>query len=108
MPISAQGRNKVVVSYSHTDSKWLKRVQIHFKDLTRRGLVELWDDTKIRAGDQWREEIRDALASAKVVVLLISADFIASDFIAKDELPPLLAAAKNDGIRILSLILSPS
>jgi hypothetical protein len=43
-----------------------------------------------------------------VAVLLISADFIASDFIAEDELQPLLAAAEKNGVKILSLILSPS
>src|SRR5215510_15976136 len=108
MPIPEEGRRKVFVSYSHQDLKWLKRVQTHLKDLTRRDLVELWDDTRIQTGAQWRKEIRDALNSASAAVLLISADFIASDFIAEDELPPLLAAAEKDGVKILSLILSPS
>ncbi|MGH9837280.1 MAG: toll/interleukin-1 receptor domain-containing protein [Blastocatellia bacterium] len=108
MPTPADGRTKVFVSYSHQDEKWLKRVQVHLRDLTRRGLVELWDDKKIHSGDEWRKEIETALNSARVAVLLISADFIASDFIAANELPPLLAAAKKDGVKILSLILSPS
>ena len=108
MLIPEEGRRKVFVSYSHTDNEWLKRVQIHLKDLTRRGLVELWDDTKIQSGAQWQEDIKGALESAKVAVLLISADFIASNFIAEDELPPLLAAAEKDGVIILPLILSPS
>jgi len=105
---SEEGRHKVFISYSHTDSGWLERLQIHLRDLERRGLVELWNDTKIRPGVEWRKEVRNALDSARAAVLLISADFIASDFIAEEELPPLLSAAENDGVTILPLILSPS
>jgi tetratricopeptide (TPR) repeat protein len=108
MPTPNQGRRKVFVSYSHQDTEWLKRLQVHLRNLERRGLVELWDDTRIRPGADWRRDIRDALDSASVAILLISADFIASDFIAENELPPLLAAAENRGLTILPLILSPS
>jgi hypothetical protein len=101
-------RTTVFISYSHRDEEWLRRVQIHLRDLERRGLIQLWDDTKIPAGDRWRENISDALNLAKVAILLVSADFIASEFIANDELPLLLAKAKNEGAVILPLILSPS
>jgi len=98
----------IFISYSHRDVRWLKRLQVHLKPLEREGLLALWDDTRLSAGSHWRDEIRDAIASARAAVLLVSADFLASDFIATDELPPLLHAAQQRGVRILPLIVSPS
>ena len=94
----------VFVSYSHKDARHLARLQVHLTDLVRRGLVDLWSDTKIVPGTNWREEIKRALESATIGVLLVSADFLASQFIAEDELPPLLKAARTRGTVILPVI----
>mgnify|MGYP000843977958 CR=1 FL=1 len=101
-------RTQIFVSYSNADGDWLKRLQVHLKPLERAGSIEWWDDTRILSGMVWRDEIEKALTAAQIGVLLVSADFVASDFIANHELPNLLAAAQNRGLTILSLIVGPS
>jgi hypothetical protein len=98
---------RVFISYSHADENWLKRLQVHLRPLTRDKSV-VFDDTLIEPGEKWREKIDQALLDADVAVLLVSADFFGSDFIATTELPPLLAVAKKNGTKIVPVIVSPS
>lgn len=99
--------NEVFVSYSHADAAWLKRLQVHLTPLQRDGVISLWDDTRIKSGSRWRDEISAALGRAKAAVLLVSADFLASAFIRDNELPPLLSAAQTRGTIILPVIVGP-
>ena len=101
-------RTKVFISYSHQDVAWLNRLRVHLRPLERDQDIDIWDDTKIPPGSRWRHDIASTIAATKVAILLISADFLASDFIATDELPPLLAAAEAEGATILPIIVSPS
>ncbi len=107
MSLELRPPTKVIVSYSHEDVEALERLQVHLKPLTRDARVVLWDDTRIEAGDRWRDEIREAIASADVAVLLVSADFLASDFIREHELPPLVEAERAGAIKLMAVVLGP-
>jgi len=100
-------RTKVFISYSHKDSKWLEMLRPQLGSLARDRGVDVWDDKRIKPGSKWRAEIESALASAKVAILLISANFLDSDFVIRTEIPLLLHTAKADGIVILLVIVSP-
>ena len=100
-------RNQVFVSYSHADEEFLKRLRVHLGLLERRN-IKIWTDKDIAPGMKWQDEIKNALSKTKVAVLMISTDFLSSDFITKQELPPLLAAANREGVEILPVIVKPS
>ena len=80
-------KHKIFISYNHADIAILERVQIHLKPLEKMNLIDIWDDTRIKAGEKWKDEVEKALEQASIAILLISADFLASDFIVENELP---------------------
>lgn len=100
-------RPTVFVSYCHRDRVWLERLQVHLKPLGTRGDLVLWDDTRIDPGEKWRSAISEAIGRSAGSILLISADFLASDFVVSEELPSLLHRAERDGARIIPIVVQP-
>jgi hypothetical protein len=99
---------RVFVSYCHTDRKWLERLRVHITPLIRDGVVDIWDDTRLPPGEDWEHAIVKALSHAQAAIVLVSADFLASEFITNVELPRLLLNARERGTVILPLIIGHS
>lgn len=100
-PEDTNKRASIFISYCHQDKVWLTRLQTHLKVLNNLGFhIDYWDDTKIKTGDAWLNEIERNLNSATIAILLISTDFLASDFVMKKEIPQLLKNAAERGVHI--------
>jgi hypothetical protein len=104
---SSDSRPLIFISYAHADREWLDRLLDYLKPLKRDAILEIWDDARIEAGSRWREQIETELQAARVAVLLVSADYLASDYVMDRELPFLLEAAQDRGLHVLSVIVSP-
>jgi TIR domain len=105
--VSQPPRTGIFISYSPKDKKSLDELRTHLSQYIRSGLVNAWDNTMVPPGAKLHDEINHAIQTAKVAILLVSADFLASDFIVKNELPSVLKAAGYEGTTILCVILQP-
>lgn len=68
------------IAYAHADEGLRKELDKHLASLKHRGVVELWNDRRIDAGEEWAHAIDANLRAAKVILLLVSSDFIASEY----------------------------
>src|ERR1019366_1934976 len=71
---------EIFCAYAHEDDVWRKKLEIHLSLLKRQGLVSFWHDRLITPGTGWAKEIDTHLETASVILLLVSADFFASDY----------------------------
>ena len=95
-------RTKTFISYSHRDGAWLERLR---DALRAHGDVDLtvWDDRDIRPGTRFQNSIVREINQSCVAILLISRDFLDSDFIQHAELPKILQDEERDGLTVLPL-----
>ncbi len=77
---SVNQKIEVFFSYSHRDEELRDELAKHLKLLQRQGVISTWYDRDINAGSEWAGAIDDHLNSAQIILLLISPDFMASDY----------------------------
>jgi Effector-associated domain 11/TIR domain len=71
---------KIFISYAHEDESYKDKLLTSLANLKRQGYVAAWDDRQIPVGGEWDQHIKSALNDADVILLLISMDFIASEY----------------------------
>src|SRR5688572_6254 len=95
---------KVFISYAHEDEAHKDKLLTHLASLRRQGVIATWHDRDIRAGREWSAEIRAQLDTADVVLLLVSADFLASDFCHEIELARALERHEAGEAHVIPII----
>lgn len=100
-------RTKLFISYSHEDIRWLHAVKEQLAVLEREGLLDVYEDTQLQAGEAWFDRLDAEMTSAKVGLLLISAPFLSSGFIRNEEIPRLFDRHAAGGMTIFPLLVRP-
>lgn len=96
---------RLFYSYSHKDERFRQELETHLKLLRLSGLIAGWHDRDIEAGDDWKAKIDENLAKADIVILLISADFIASEYCYDVEAKYALAQHQANAMRVVPVII---
>jgi hypothetical protein len=99
---------EVFISYSHNDRALRDELEIHLSNLKRQGIISSWYDGDITPGTEWERQIMERLRSAQIVLLLISADFIHSDFCYSIEMKQAIDRHHAGVVRVIPILLRPT
>lgn len=102
-----QNKAKIFFSYSHKDEALREQLNTHLSILSRRDLIDEWHDRKIIPGQNWQSEIDKNLYESDIVLLLISPDFIASDYCYGNELSKAIERHEANQSIVIPIIVRP-
>lgn len=95
----------IFISYSHLDSLYKTELEKHLSIMRDNGKIIDWSDGEILPGDKWDLEINKKLSTAKIILLLVSPDFLSSKYIKQTELSNVLERNKKNECRVIPIIL---
>ena len=99
--------HKLFLSYSHQDEDLKNKLNTHLAPLRRNGKIAVWQDRQILAGTEWDAAIKQELAEADIILLLVSPDFIASDYIWKYEIAGAMERHERREATVIPIIVRP-
>ncbi len=98
---------RLFISYSHRDETLRQQLDKHLAPLKGQKIVEAWHDRQIQAGDEWAGQIDENLNNADIILLLISPDFVASNYCYNIELAQAMKRHENGEAIVVPVILEP-
>lgn len=99
--------SKIFISYSHKDEPYREELEKHLIMLKRNGFIQTWTDRKILPGQEWSKEISSELEVAEIILLLISSDFLASDYCFDIEVKQAMKQHEQGVSKVVPIILRP-
>ena len=100
-------KKKIFISYAREDEQWKNQLVRHLNVLRMNTYFKTWNDRDIEYGSDWRTEIENELSEASIVIMMISADYLISEFIINYEIPIILERRKKNELRAIPVILKP-
>lgn len=98
---------KIFFCYAHEDEPLLNKLKTHLKPLQRQGIIDVWYDRDISAGTEWEREISEQLNSAQIILLLVSPDFMDSDYCYSVEMKRSMERHEGKDACVIPIILRP-
>ena len=106
--MNALPRAKVFVSYSHLDARFLAELNVQLKILKNKGYLQWWSDESLVGGDEWEQEILDQLEASDIILLLVSAYCLASEFCWGIEMKNAIARHDDGKARVVPIFVRHS
>lgn len=102
-----QSTKKIFCCYARKDQKLLDELKTYLIPMQREGLITLWADTDIDAGKEWEREIKMHLNAADIILLLVSPDFMTSEYCYSIEMQRAMERHEQREAKVIPIILSP-
>lgn len=97
----------IFVCYAQKDEEYRQRLEKHLSLFQREGLIQIWHNGNIRAGEEWEQIIHMRLDTARIVLLLVSSDFLASDYYSSAEMQKALERHARRETHVIPILVRP-